>query len=311
VGGHNPNSTPAQSFGALAEIIIEHPSNKSDIIMSNPGLIKKITDGIKKSGFPLELKIGNILERKNWDYSIGNIYKDFETDKYRESDIEAVKLMNGFAVHLFIECKKSEDKQIVLYAPKREKSFTNKSSWLKVFPKLRVDNNSKYSLTTVVGEFLGLKLYDKNIPIAKSIIVTKGDQVTQDNISYLSSINGLVKSSIQSGLTGPLVEELRCIYFHILIFDGNLFLLSNSKEDDFDLTEITYGQFEYESHFQFSSEHLSKNNDVIKASKTFGTNTVIEIVKPEKFEEYLDNLIDYIKRIDIEKLSGWGKTHDS
>jgi hypothetical protein len=274
--------------------------------MTNSDLTKKIKDGIKKSGFPLELKIGNILDKKNWEYTIGNIYKDFETDKYRESDIQASRVINGFEVHLFIECKKSEDKQIVLYAPKRDKSFTNKSSWLKVFPKLKSFNDNKYIVEKAIGEFLGLKFFDRTMPTAKSIIVTRGDQVTQDNITYLSSINGLIKSSIQAGASGLISGELRCIFFHIVVFDGRLFLLSNSVEDDFDLTEISYGQFEYESHFQFSNEYMAANDETLQAANLFGQRTIIEFVNPEKFEKYVDDLVDYIKRIEKDNLYGWG-----
>ncbi|MEQ8688956.1 MAG: hypothetical protein RIE86_26890 [Imperialibacter sp.] len=108
--------------------------------MSNPGLIKKIKEGITKSGFPLELKIGSMLEKNNWAYSIGNIYRDFETGKFRESDIAAEKRTNGIAINLFVECKKSTDKQIVLYSPKSDKFLPFMSIWLKLFPCLRLGN---------------------------------------------------------------------------------------------------------------------------------------------------------------------------
>lgn len=56
------------------------------------------------------MKIGSILEKYNWYYSIGNIYEDFEAGKYRESDIAAEKRTNGIAINQFVECKKSTDK---------------------------------------------------------------------------------------------------------------------------------------------------------------------------------------------------------
>src|SRR5690606_18633507 len=103
-------------------------------------LIQKVKQGIAKSGFPLEMKIGNILADNDWMYSIGNIYEDFKTGKFRESDVSANKTINGISVHLFIECKKSEEKQIVLYAPKKTKFLPFSQMWLKSFPNVTSDD---------------------------------------------------------------------------------------------------------------------------------------------------------------------------
>ena len=80
-------------------------------------LTKKIKEGLFKSGFPLEMKVGGILDNYEWGNSIGRLYKDFETGKMREIDLCAEKSLNGFAVHLKIACKKSTEKQLILYSP--------------------------------------------------------------------------------------------------------------------------------------------------------------------------------------------------
>lgn len=71
--------------------------------MQEKSLIAKIKEGILKSGFPLELEVGSILEKHEWNYSIGNFFEDFETGKIRESDIIANKTINGIRVKLFIQ----------------------------------------------------------------------------------------------------------------------------------------------------------------------------------------------------------------
>jgi hypothetical protein len=276
--------------------------------MSNPDLIKKIKDGITKSGFPLELKIGNILEKNNWAYSIGNIYEDFETGKYRESDIAAEKTTNGIAINLFVECKKSTDKQIVLYAPKNNKLSPFMSIWLKLFPRIRFGKDISYSEKKIFEEFSKLPYFDKDVPFSKNLIVTKGDTVTQDNLSYLSSINGLIKKSVHTGSDGYLETGFRCIFFYILVFDGQLFQLSNSKTEDFDLKEISYGQFEYQHHFQFEPHYYeTANNDLVSTASQFGTKFIIEIMTPEYFEKYIQNIEETISKVTLNNIDGWGE----
>lgn len=275
--------------------------------MSNPDLIKKIKDGIKKSGFPLELKMGSILEKNNWAYSIGNIYEDFETGKYREADISADKTVNGIAISLFVECKKSTDKQIVLYAPKNNKLLPFISIWLKLFPRIHFGKDIPYSEKKIFDEFSKLPYFDKEIPFAKNLIVTKGDTVTQDNVSYLSSINGLIKKSVHNGSDGYLETNFRCLYLYILVFDGQLFQLSNSKTEDFDLKEISYGQFEYQHHFQFEPHYYDiANNDLVVTANQFGTKFIIEVMTPEHFEKYIQDIEKTISQVDVKNLDGWG-----
>ena len=76
---------------------------------------KKIIDALKKGGFPTELKVGKILDNRDW-FNINNyIYFDNDKKISREIDFLCVKhsLSNDyfnvkFDVHLIIEVKKSE-----------------------------------------------------------------------------------------------------------------------------------------------------------------------------------------------------------
>jgi|GEM_PF-6471436 len=274
--------------------------------MDSDSLIKKIKTGISKSGFPLELMIGKILNERNWEYSIGNIYRDFETGKYRESDIVANKPINGFSVHLSIECKKSDDKQIILYAPDKIKLNSKTRRLIKLFPKLKsLSENYKYK--NILEELKELSLFNKNVPFAKSLIVTKGDVVTSDNVNYLSSINGLIKNSIHIASHGYLDHNLRTLFLHIMVFDGRLFQLSDSKTEDFDLKEILYGQYQYEHHFQFESHYNDMANDeIVSAANKFGSLYIVEIMSPKYFEDYVNNLEKIIDGINLQRLDGWG-----
>jgi hypothetical protein len=272
--------------------------------MSKEDLLKKITAGIQKSGFPLELKIGSILEKNGWGYSIGNIYMDFETGIFRESDISASKTINGIAIHLFIECKKSEDKPIVLYAPKKFKIVPFMNLWLKIFPKINFNIKNQFNPKSIYNEFSGLNYFNMDVQLAKNLLVTKGDRVTQENLNYLSSINGLIKKSVYSGCDGYLETDFRTLFLYVFIFEGYLYQLTNSKVEDFDLTEIEYGQYEYEQPFQFLSY---TDQDVMMTADKLGSKFIIEVMNPEYFIKYLNQLENIIKNIDSKKLEGWGE----
>ena len=139
--------------------------------MSDIDLIKKIKEGITKSCFPLELKIGSILEKNKWPYNIGDIYEDFETGMVREANISARKTINGIAINLFVECKKSNDKQIVLYAPKDNKHPFFVPIWLKLFPQIYFGKSLPYSAKKIFNEFSKLPHFDMEIPLSKKLIV--------------------------------------------------------------------------------------------------------------------------------------------
>lgn len=275
--------------------------------MANPELLIKIKNAIKKSGFPLELKIGNSLEKLQWNYSIGNIFRDFETGKYRESDIVAEKIINGILVKLFIECKKSEDKQLILYAPKNHKNSVIVRKLLKTYPKIKF-KNPQYDAKSVFAEFQNLPLYDSNVPFAKSLIVTKGDTVTEDNIKFVSSINGLVKNSVIIIDDDSYGISERTLYLHLFIFEGQLFQLSNSEIEDFDLQEISYGQFQYESHLQVESSLVEdEDNTLAETVKSTGSTFIIEFITADKFSSHLKKLEKLISKISSENIIGWGK----
>lgn len=94
--------------------------------MCNKGLKEKILGEIHKTGFPLELRISQVL--RNNEYLVANnlYYIDRDEGKGREIDLRALKNfrfekhdIEYFVRHyLFIECKKSIDKPwVILSSP--------------------------------------------------------------------------------------------------------------------------------------------------------------------------------------------------
>ena len=137
-------------------------------------LLNKIKEGLIKSGFPLELQIAKIMQEKDWSYSISSQYVDFETNKLRESDIIADKVINGIQVNLMIECKKSDDKQLILYQPKQREKGWFSFYWAKAFPEIDAGRFSSV-VENISREFSRLPVLSKNYHFSNSIILVMAD----------------------------------------------------------------------------------------------------------------------------------------
>ncbi|MFC3199512.1 hypothetical protein ACFOET_17980 [Parapedobacter deserti] len=265
-------------------------------------LIDKVRIALISSGFPLEMKIANVLKNSNWSINVGSRYEDFETGVLRELDVTASKSINRIEVHLFIECKKSDNKQLVLYAPTHNRSVTQILSPLRYFPKPESITVEK-QLNEV---WKSIPLLDESVPISNGIIFTKGEKIEQGNDSFFSSLNGIVKKSIIIGSDGYIETGFRMIFFHILVYDGIIYQVSNIEDKDFELTEINYGQYEFPYRFKFPINIFRNFQDIVQASHHFRFSNLIEIIHPNFFEVYLQKIQSAISQIPKDKFEGWG-----
>ncbi len=272
----------------------------------NQDLIKKIKKGLIKAGFPLELKMAKILKDNEWTYSLGHHYLDFETGKNREFDISAEKRVNDIEVHLLIECKKSENTQLILYTPQKRNALKSLffSTWFKAFPSLAWKKDSPFNQKDVGKAFSGLNLFSGEYFFSKNVIFTKGDKVNQDNTSFFSSLNGIVKRGIHIASDGYIETGFRTIFFYVVVYDGIMLQLSPSDEDDFNLAEIEYGQLEFEYRFKVLSHLWDQFGNGIQK---FGQKNIIEVMQPQYLEKYLINISESISSINKETISGWGE----
>lgn len=268
-------------------------------------LINKIKKGIIKSGFPLEMRISNILSKQGWRYSMNSLYADFETGKYRESDIVAEKTINGISVHLIIECKKSEETQLILYSPRITDTTLFQGIWLKAFPRIDMSEPGGIKATfNLEKTFSDLPMFNKNIPISKGIIFSKGEKIEQDNVSFFSSVNGMLKKGVNVCDDGYLETNFRIVFFYIVVYDGIILQLRNSGEENFILNETVYGKYDFEYHFPMNYKN---SGDIEQIIKKMGLKYMIEFMKPEFFEGHILNLEQKIQGIDKLSLKEWGE----
>lgn len=265
-------------------------------------LIEKIKEGLIKSGFPLEMEVGKILKDNNWKFNTGNFYTDLETQKIRELDIAAAKNINTIEVVLYIECKKSDDRQIVLYEPYSSISPPIIDGWIKNIPNYDFDKGD-FDHTAFVELFFSSPLWKHRVPVTKNILVTKGSQ-TVDNTEYRSAINGLTKKFIFDINRKKNIKQ-RTLCFYILVFEGMLFHLTEAIEEPFDLREIDHGRYYYEPNYRFEDITESFSTNVLSNASEF----VIEIMTPIKFVKYLHDLENTINSFNSQQFGNWGKNY--
>jgi len=271
-------------------------------------LIEKVKKALIDSGFPLEMKIAKILRQKDWSVSVGRRYEDFETNMLREIDIVGEKSINGIRVHLFAECKKSDNKQLVLYAPNITKSLIRLLNPVKYFPKLEKNSHGYKMEKKLLEAFSQMPLMNEAVPVSNNIIFTKGEKVEQNNDSFFSALNGLLKYSIISGSDGYISTEFQIIFLHGLIYDGVIYQVKESNSDEFNIEEVAYGQYEFRYKFKFPKESIGAISDIVNTSRFFSHSNVIEILHPTHMELYIDTIEKSLLGIPKMELQGWGQS---
>lgn len=200
--------------------------------------IIKIKNWINKGGFPFEMKVAKAF--KNSDFQIGQsiLFKDVETEKYRETDIIAyyTKGMGDvwFNLTFVIECKKITGKPwIVLksdspYQIQKGKPPVYGSRNAQILIK-KVSENKNYRSPLL---FPDLSDYGYNVITAFS---DKNDTSYSASQSVIKATEYLVKKSNESN------NRFCNIYIPIIAIDGELYegRLNNESEIELEAANVS------------------------------------------------------------------------
>jgi len=186
--------------------------------------IKKIRDFILKSGYPLEVEIGNIIRKSGW--LVGNQWPfiDKESKKIRPIDILAMKLQIQplFSVVLVIECKKSLKYDWIFHTQEREKEFlplfTTIADFIKKIRNIPLADEPKNlaAKSTMFSSLNDLHVFDKAIRIGVFNVIpsSKGKD---DFYEAIMQINSILESMSEIMKIAP------AIVFPAIVFDGEMF----------------------------------------------------------------------------------------
>jgi hypothetical protein len=272
-------------------------------------LKKNIIEALKYSGYPLEQRIGYILEKHGWSVFHSINYLDPVTEKERELDILAYKLINERRIELRISCKRSISKPWVLFTEDSTKYFQH-GSFLKMTP-VSCDLN-KYQQIPQILKKLPFFSHTRR---AINFTVFTGKDLNSESRSLmkdglLSSLNSVHHRIFPDWL---LFDERGTIYFFLTIFDGLLFeAWYNPTEDKDEIKQINYGQFDKKLEL-FSKRKTIHNSN----GKSLPLDFVlywfsewfrIEIITLQHFSEHLQTLETVFNSIPEEYLQLFGKT---
>jgi len=195
--------------------------------------VEKIRKYIMRSGYPLEIEIGDILRKSGWLVINQWPYLDSATKKVRTADVLAIRKKSPsakFALILLIECKKSEKNYWAFHTQKKENEFLPLLGTLLDFAK-KITNPSisgklqqlltnasignSFGINTRSSRLLkklsGLHLLSKNIGIGVfHIVPSSKDDFFEATMQTISAIESM--ESTKATITFP-----------VIVFDGDVY----------------------------------------------------------------------------------------
>ncbi|MGE5474886.1 MAG: hypothetical protein ACM3UU_11770 [Ignavibacteriales bacterium] len=203
-------------------------------------ILKKVIDETEKTGFPLELKVADVLENRGFYVAHSLYYVDEEENKSREVDIRALKNyivedsnqgnpLKMVRYCLLIECKKSENKPWVFLSSKR-RSYDADFYNVPYLPNRDFMQMEDYDKVELVHPFSEYSV------MGKSYFEAFKNNETSEMI--FKALTTTVKATLYTMKKefGTSNQDI-CFYYPIIVFDGRLFegTLNNGS---FDMKEV-------------------------------------------------------------------------
>ncbi len=220
---------------------------------------EKLIKSINKTGFPLELKVGNCFDKKDWNVSYNKYYLDDDERKGREIDIAAYK--NKFCknkpfhigVYIIAEVKNSsKDRPWIIFSVDfRYYDFVR--GYARMY--YTTHCNLQSFLTTEEIEIeSGFSGYDK---LGKSYCEAVEDKEKEKPAKIFSALTATIKASeyifarnkkIAESIT-PKEEKAINFFEPIIIFNGELYEAFLNNEEKISLKEVSRAlvSFDYKS----------------------------------------------------------------
>ena len=266
--------------------------------------LRKLKDSISKTGFPLELEIGEILASRNY-YTSPNIhYLDDETGKDRELDnfalFPAAKSHEfdpdpvRFSPHIAVECKRLGDVSVAVFARNRLVVTTfDFSGQMYDFPRLILHKPPPVDLTrefdlgwTISRSELHYNEFAPRIGIAKGIKPGSeplGEDEEKKKDPVYSGVMQLVKAQIHD-VRSAIARDKEIAYsyypfyfsFLVLVVEGALVEVKG-KGASLDLRQVDHAvartsfKASYDDNFQgylidvVTKDHFSRFLDVLES----------------------------------------------
>lgn len=236
----------------------------------------KVKEWISKQGYPLEMRVAEILQQVNFNVNLSCYYEDSREKLYREIDVVATDSICdihniSFDVRFILECKYSGDKPWIIFQSNSDielrkhfeilRRFSSKYGYValsEISKNKDAQNNFLFSLPEEMGYGLTRAFENTNDMTFKAINSVL--KATKYFVSQFDSINA-------NSLIGYIA-----IAFPIIVIDGQLFNCKLNKNNEVEVAESEMGYL------------LVRNEE-------YGTyDSIISVVTLKAFPNYVRNL---------------------
>lgn len=196
------------------------------------GIESRLRGWIASQGFPLEMRVAEILRSSavGWDH--GRVYQDPETGKVREIDVVGYFDNRPFSTHAVFECKHSDGKPWVAFA-------TGGSQLLPEGQLLSIPATPRMrkALEANISDVMALSL--NSFPVSQEIAFRLAKAWTPQQDAAFHAIAGV--SAAANSIADYIGKWNHAVlYIPIVVIDTPLYLCTPQSESDFQLREVTH-----------------------------------------------------------------------
>ena len=237
--------------------------------MDKTGRTDSIRKWIKKNGYPFEMQVAKHFRNSGFAISQSIMYRDSETNKYRETDIIAhrTKSFNGVWVNItfVIECKKSSDKPWILFVNKHLYSLQYSK-----YPVLASYNASRLIKRIETNNSFKSPLIFPTITNSGYNIVTAFSE--KSDVAYAASQSVIKACEYLVDKSNASVKKFCNIYIPIIAIEGQLYEAFLNEADEIDLNQVYCSTV-------ISTKSFEEHNS-----------NLISIVSSDNLKKFTDNL---------------------
>lgn len=266
-------------------------------------LIDKVRDFVKKTGYPFELEVADLLEKKGWITFSSVEYFMPNTNTQRELDIVAYKIIRDRRIELRIACKRTEKPWIIFTRNHRY----IKSGYELIFTPAEI-NFDKYSNIPNILKELNFFKYNR-YAINYTAMSEKNTKEARNAIT--DALYSTITSCYDRIYPFLLKDNRGTIYFFTVVVDTNLFEAYYDKKDE--VKEIEYSQYHLKYLFEntLSKEEVARLglslNELKEITYCIFERMKIEIVKMSYLEKYLENIEEVFLNLTDEQINNFGE----
>lgn len=270
-------------------------------------LIQKIEKAVQFSGYPLEQRVGNLLTQRGWHTFHSVVYSVPGSEKQRELDLMAYKIIQERRIELRIACKRSVAKPWVMFT-EDDTRYLNIPNTLKVTPV--VDDSRR--LFAIMNLLYNLPLFSHDRRVI-NFTAFSGKE-------FNNEARSLIRDGLYSVLTSVyyhlypnrlLFDRRGQVTLFLTIFDGLLFdsFYDHSAEKDV-VREIDYAKWQTPFSFEYPTKTIpDADGNMIPLSVVlyyFGNWFQVEILRWTYVPKYLDILEATFENIPSKEMDLFG-----